>query len=92
MPGRHHNPYQTPLTRKAVTEIPKSTSHRWISRVMLAPALKRNWHAHRYKHAFVVLTHWAFKSAAVLAGRSGHNASEHHLSAALWAFQTYDGC
>jgi hypothetical protein len=59
---------------------------------MLARALKRNWHAHRYKHAFGVLTHWAFKSAAVLAGRFGHNASEYHLSAALWAFRTYDGC
>jgi hypothetical protein len=41
-----------------------------------------------YKHAFGVLTHWAFESAPVLAGRFDLYASEHHLGAALCAFRT----
>jgi hypothetical protein len=44
-----------------------------------------------HENAFRVLTHWAFERAAVLAGPVGFNASEHHLSAALWALRTYDG-
>jgi hypothetical protein len=44
-----------------------------------------------YENAFGVLTHGAFKSAPVLAGCFGHNASEHHCGAALRALRTYDG-
>jgi hypothetical protein len=44
-----------------------------------------------YENAFGVVTHGAFKSAAILVGRFGLNASEHQLGAALWALGTYDG-